>query len=193
MFDLLFLEGHSTMSLPYTDRRRLLEGLQLDGPSWSTPASHVGAGAEMLEFTRQQGLEGVIGKRVDSKYEAGKRSGAWIKVKNSQRIQLVIGGFTLGKDGRSGHIGAVVLGEPQADGTLRCAGKAGSGLTSALIDELEALLVPRATSPFGSGTVPAGTTFVEPVHRAEIEFTEWTASRTLRHPTFKALLRAGED
>jgi bifunctional non-homologous end joining protein LigD len=193
VFDLLFLEGHSTMSLPYTDRRRLLEGLQLDGPSWSTPASHVGAGAEMLEFTRQQGLEGVIGKRVDSKYEAGKRSGAWIKVKNSQRIQLVIGGFTLGKDGRSGHIGALVLGEPQADGTLRCAGKAGSGLTSALIDELEALLVPRATSPFGSGTVPAGTTFVEPVHRAEIEFTEWTASRTLRHPTFKALLRAGED
>ena len=86
-----------------------------------------------------------------------------------------------------------MLGEPQADGTLRCAGKAGSGLTGALIDELEALLVPRATSPFGSGTVPAGTTFVEPVHRAEIEFTEWTASRTLRHPTFKALLRAGED
>jgi bifunctional non-homologous end joining protein LigD len=193
VFDLLFLEGHSTMSLPYTDRRRLLEGLQLDGPSWSTPASHLGAGAEMLAFTRQQGLEGVIGKRVDSKYEAGRRSGAWVKVKNAQRTRLVIGGFTLGKDGRAGHIGAVVLGEPQADGTLRCAGKAGSGLTSAMIDELETLLQPRPTSPFGSGTVPAGTTFVEPVHRAEIEFTEWTASRTLRHPTFKALLRAGED
>ena len=58
VFDLLFLEGHSTMSLPYTDRRRLLEGLQLDGPSWSTPASHVGAGAEMLEFTRAAGPGG---------------------------------------------------------------------------------------------------------------------------------------
>jgi len=98
-----------------------------------------------------------------------------------------------GRDGRSGHIGAVVLGERLEDGTLRCAGKAGSGLTSALIDELEAALVRRPTSPFDSGSVPAGTTFVEPTHRAVIEFTEWTATRTLRHPTFKALLRAGED
>jgi bifunctional non-homologous end joining protein LigD len=193
VFDLLFLEGHSTMSLPYRDRRSLLEELGLDGPAWTTPASHVGAGREMLDFTRQRRLEGVIGKRTDSAYEAGKRTGAWIKVKNTQRVQLEIGGYTLGKDGRSGHIGAVVLGERLLDGTLRCAGKAGSGLTSDMIDELEALLEPRATSPFDSGTVPAGTTFVQPLHRAEIEFTEWTASRTLRHPTFKALLRAGED
>ncbi len=192
-FDLLFLEGRSTASLAYEDRRSLLEDLQLDGSSWTTPAAHVGAGREMLEFTRQRGLEGVIGKRLDSRYEAGRRTGAWIKVKNTQRVRLVIGGYTLGKDGRSGHIGAVVLGEQLDDGTLRCAGKAGSGLTGAMIDELEALLVRRDSSPFDSGTVPAGTTFVEPVHGAEIEFTEWTASRTLRHPTFKALVRAGED
>jgi bifunctional non-homologous end joining protein LigD len=193
VFDLLFFEGHSTAALSYEDRRTLLEDLELEGASWATPASHVGAGREMLDFTLQQGMEGVIGKRVDSRYEPGRRTGAWIKVKNTQRVRLAIGGFTLGKDGRSGHIGAVVLGERQPDGTLRCAGKAGSGLTSDLIDELEALLQSRETSPFDSGTVPAGTTFVEPVHDAEIEFTEWTASRTLRHPTFKALLRAGKD
>ncbi len=192
-FDLLFLEGRSTTSLPYEARRSLLEDLELGGPSWTTPAAHVGAGREMLEFTRERGLEGVIGKRLDAPYEAGRRSGAWIKVKNTQRVRLQIGGYTLGRDGRSGHIGAVVLGERQDDGTLRCAGKAGSGLTSDLIDELEALLQSRETSPFDSGTVPAGTTFVEPVHAADIEFTEWTASRTLRHPTFKALVRAGED
>jgi bifunctional non-homologous end joining protein LigD len=193
LFDVLFLEGHSTMSLPYRDRRSLLEDLDIDGPAWTTPAAHVGAGREMLDFTLQRGMEGVIGKRTDSTYEAGRRTGAWIKVKHTQRVELAIGGYTLGKDGRSGHIGAVVLGERLHDGTLHCAGKAGSGLTSDLIDELESLLVPRAVSPFDSGTVPAGTTFVEPVHRAQIEFTEWTASRTLRHPTFKALLRAGED
>lgn len=192
-FDLLFLDGRSAMSLPYSDRRRLLEGLQLDGPSWATPASHVGAGEAMLEFTRAHGLEGVVGKRTDSRYEPGRRSGAWVKVKNARRVTLEIGGYTLGKDGRSGHIGAVVLGERREDGTLRCAGKAGSGLTSALIDELEATLERRDTSPFDSGTVPAGTIFVQPVLRAEIEFTEWTASGTLRHPTFKALVRAGED
>ena len=193
VFDLLFLEGHNTMSLPYRDRRSLLEDLQLDGPSWTTPAAHVGAGREMLEFTRQRRLEGVIGKRLDARYQPGKRTGAWIKVKNAQRVRLVIGGYTLGRDGRSGHIGALVLGQRDPDGTLRCAGKAGSGLTGAMIDELETLLSRRASSPFDSGTVPAGTTFVDPVHEAEIEFTEWTASRTLRHPTFKALLRAGEE
>jgi bifunctional non-homologous end joining protein LigD len=193
IFDLLFLDGRSAMSLPYRDRRRLLEALELDGPHWGTPASHVGAGREMLEFTRQHEMEGVIAKRLDSRYEAGRRSDAWVKIKHARRITLEIGGFTLGRDGRTGHIGAVVVGERLEDGTLRCAGKAGSGLTSALIDALEAELVRRPTSPFGSGTIPAGTTFVEPTHRAVIEFTEWTAARTLRHPTFKALLRAGED
>jgi bifunctional non-homologous end joining protein LigD len=193
VFDLLFLDGRSAMSLPYRDRRRLLEALELDGPSWGTPASHVGAGAEMLEFTRQHELEGVVAKRLDSRYEAGRRSDAWVKIKHAQRVTLEIGGFTLGRDGRTGHIGAVVLGERLADGTLRCAGKAGSGLTSATIDQLEASLVRRPTSPFGSGSVPTGTTFVEPTHRAVIEFTEWTAAGTLRHPIFKALVEGGED
>jgi bifunctional non-homologous end joining protein LigD len=193
VFDLLFLDGRSAMSLPYRDRRRLLEALELDGPAWGTPASHVGTGREMLEFTREHGLEGVVAKRLDSRYEPGRRSDAWVKVKNARRLTLEIGGFTLGRDGRSGHIGAVVLGERLEDGSLRCAGKAGSGLTSAVIDELESVLVRRTSSPFDSGSVPVGTTFVEPEHRAVIEFTEWTAARTLRHPIFKALVRAGED
>jgi bifunctional non-homologous end joining protein LigD len=181
------------MSLPYSDRRRLLEALELDGASFGTPASHTGSGREMLEFTREHGLEGVVAKRLDSRYEAGRRSDAWLKIKHAQRLTLEIGGFTLGRDGRTGHIGAVVLGQRLDDGRLRCAGKAGSGLTSAVIDELEAVLVRRASSPFDSGSVPAGTTFVEPTHRAVIEFTEWTAAGTLRHPIFKALVRAGED
>ena len=70
-FDLLFLEGRSTTSLPYTTGARLLEGLSSTGRRWTTPAAHVGAGREMLEFTRQRGMEGVIGKRLDSTYEAG--------------------------------------------------------------------------------------------------------------------------
>jgi bifunctional non-homologous end joining protein LigD len=193
VFDLLFLDGRSAMSLPYRDRRRLLEALELDGPAWSTPASHVGAGEAMLEFTREHELEGVVAKRLDSRYEAGRRSEAWVKIKHAQRVTLEIGGFTLGRDGRTGHIGAVVVGERLHDGSLRCAGKAGSGLTSSLIDELEATLVRRPTSPFGSGSVPPGTTFVEPTHRAVIEFTEWTAAGTLRHPIFKALVQGGED
>jgi bifunctional non-homologous end joining protein LigD len=147
----------------------------------------------MLDFTRQHGMEGVVAKRLDSRYEPGRRSEAWLKIKHAQRITLEIGGFTLGRDGRTGHIGAVVLGERLGDGTLRCAGKAGSGLTSAVIDELEAVLVRRTTSPFDSGSVPTGTTFVEPTHRAVIEYTEWTTAGTLRHPIFKALVRAGED
>jgi bifunctional non-homologous end joining protein LigD len=192
-FDLLWLEGHSTMQLRYEERRRLLARLELDGPSWSTPANHVGDGAAFLEHARELGLEGVVAKRLDSRYEPGKRSGAWVKVKNPQTLRAVIGGFAYGEGGRSGRIGSVALGVEE-DGGLRYIGKAGSGIAGAVLDELEARLEPlrRPSSPFTAGSPPRGTVFVEPALGADVEFLEWTRAGTLRHPVFKAL-RVGDD
>ena len=150
-------------------------------------------GARCSSSRASASIEGVIGKRLDSTYEAGRRTGAWIKVKNTQRVRLVIGGYTLGKDGRSGHIGAVVLGERHRRRHPALRGQGRLGPHERADRQARGAAVERDTSPFDSGTIPAGTTFVEPVHGADIEFTEWTASRTLRHPTFKALVRAGED
>ncbi|MGE5597134.1 MAG: DNA polymerase ligase N-terminal domain-containing protein, partial [Hyphomicrobiales bacterium] len=79
LFDLLYLDGHSTMHLPYTERRKLIEALELAGPNWQTPPYHLD-GHALQEASRQQGLEGVVAKRLDSVYEPGRRSTNWVKV-----------------------------------------------------------------------------------------------------------------
>ena len=76
IFDLLWLEGHSLMELPYEERRGALAELGLSGPTWQTPANHVGNGAALLEASRAQGLEGIIAKRLDCPYMPGRRSRA---------------------------------------------------------------------------------------------------------------------
>ena len=76
IFDLLSLEGHPTLALPYRDRRKLLAELGLHGPSWRTPAHREGGGAALLDASKEQGLEGIVAKRLDSAYEPGRRSKA---------------------------------------------------------------------------------------------------------------------
>ena len=110
IFDLLYLDGHPTIELPYRQRRELLEGLRLKGPAWQVPAQRVGGGAELLAATAEQGLEGVIAKRLDSPYRPGERSGEWVKIKNVHRQEFVIGGWLPGKEGRSGQLGALLVG-----------------------------------------------------------------------------------
>ena len=80
VFDLLHLEGRSTMGLPYSDRRVLLEELELRGPHWLTPPVFRGDGAAVVAASREQGLEGVVAKRSDSPYSPGVRSPSWVKV-----------------------------------------------------------------------------------------------------------------
>jgi len=189
-FDLLYLDGHATTALAYRDRRALLEGLDLAGKHVATPAAHVGDGQAMLDASRAQGLEGIVGKRLAAPYEPGRRSGAWIKLRNPQRVECVIGGYTRGESGRSGRLGALVVGVREPDGGLRCAGKVGSGIAGAALDEIEAALEPLRTSqsPFTAGSVPRGAILVEPRLACIVEYTEWTSSRTLRHPVFKGLV-----
>ena len=80
LYDLAFLDGHRTIELPYRERRDLLEGLELEGGAWSTPSYHRGDGAPLLEAAAERGLAGLLAKQLDSRYEAGRRSPAWVKV-----------------------------------------------------------------------------------------------------------------
>ena len=75
IFDVLYLDGHSLMGLPYAERRERLEALNLSGPAWRVPGVHPGEGKRLLAATEAQGLEGVVAKRLDSRYEPGRRSG----------------------------------------------------------------------------------------------------------------------
>ena len=199
IFDLLYLDGHPTLALGYRERRELLEQLALSGPHWQTPAYHRGEGAALLAASWERGLEGIIAKRLDSPYEPGRRSSAWIKVKNRRVQDVVVGGWIEGEGARRGRVGALLAGvydvcaaEAEARGTprhLTYVGRVGSGYTEADLDRLAALLEPlaREESPFEGRRPPRGANFVEPRLVAEVEFAEWTQAGTLRAPTFKGL------
>jgi bifunctional non-homologous end joining protein LigD len=188
VFDVLWLAGQSIVGLPYTERRRLLERLKLHGPAWQVPAHHVGDGAAMLAASRERGLEGVLAKRLDSLYEPGRRSRSWVKVKNVRRQEFVVGGWLEGTRNREGRIGALLVGYYE-DGALRFAGKVGTGYTDRTLEELAATLSPlhRDTSPFADKVPYKQAHWVDPALVAEVEFTEWTAGGTLRHPSYKGL------
>jgi bifunctional non-homologous end joining protein LigD len=191
-FDLLFLDGHSLMGLPYEERRARLDELGLDGPAWRTPRSHPGAGRALLEASAEQGLEGVVAKRLDSAYEPGSRSGTWIKVKNKRREELVIGGWLPGEGKREASIGALLVGRNDEDGILHYAGRVGTGFKERDLGELQAKLEPlrRDASPFhGKPSPPKGALFVEPELACVVEFTEWTNEGILRHPAYKGLVK----
>ena len=193
VFDLLYLDGEDLTCEPYTRRRELLEGLELSGEHWQTPSYAIGHAKELLAASKEQGLEGVMLKRADSTYVPGKRTGAWLKVKNVSRQEMVIGGWTPGEGRRKKHLGALLVGYFEQDGgkrVLRYAGKVGTGFTTPELTALAARLAPleRKTSPFGAGPKPPkASTFVEPRLVAEIEFREMTSEGLLRHPAYKGL------
>lgn len=189
VFDLLWLDGHSLMGLPYEQRRARLAELKLDGDHWRTPAQQVGDGEALLAATREQGLEGIVAKRLDSTYAPGRRDAGWLKIKNSRRQELVIGGWTEGKGARRGRFGALELGVHDDRGELRYAGKVGTGFSEAELDRLMGLMKPlaRRTSPFGGRQPERGTHFLRPELVAEVEFSEWTRDGRLRQASYRGL------
>jgi bifunctional non-homologous end joining protein LigD len=189
IFDVLYLDGHSLMELPYRERRERLESLALSGPAWRVPAVHPGEGKLLLDATARQGLEGIVAKRLDSHYETGRRSGNWLKVKHTLRQELVIGGWMPGEGRRTSRIGALLMGYYE-NGELCYAGRVGTGFTERTLDDLAMRLAPlrRDRSPFDRGPrLPREAVFVEPRLVAEIELREWTADRIMRAPSFKGL------
>ena len=188
LFDLMWQDGHSAFERPYTERRRMLEALKLTGDSWQTPPYEKGGGQVMLEASAKAGLEGIMAKKLDSKYEPGLRSGAWVKIKNHSRQELVIGGWLEGEGRRRGYPGALLVGYYDK-GKFVYAGKVGTGFTDAMLDKLLALMKPleQASSPFDVGSPPKKAHFIKPKLVGEFEFVEWTKSGQLRAPTFKGL------
>lgn len=188
VFDLLWQDGHSLLTQKYIERRRALGQLKLAGDSWQTPPFEEGGGQAMLDASAKAGLEGVTAKKLDSQYEPGRRSGAWVKIKNRNRQELVIGGWLEGEGKRRGYPGALLVGYYD-NGKLVYAGKVGTGFTDAMLERLAALMKPLSQdkSPFDVGSPPRAAHYVKPKLVAEFEFVEWTRSGNLRAPAFKGL------
>lgn len=190
-FDLLHFNGESLLELPYSERRKRLEGLKLNGPAWQTPAAFTGTGAEAVRTSQELGLEGVMAKRLTSVYRPGKRTRDWVKVKNVRTQEVVIGGWTPGKGTRSGTIGALLLGLPTEDG-LAYIGKVGTGFTQRILDDLAPRLarLERKTAPFAPPVAKAEARdahWVTPKLVGEVAFAEWTDELRLRHPAWRGL------
>jgi len=191
-FDLVYLEGRSLLAEPYDERRRLLESLELAGDTFATPPSfHTRSGAEVLGAARDGGLEGVVAKRRASPYRPGSRGGDWVKIKHFATQEVVIGGWTDGKGGRAGSLGALLLGVPGPDG-LSYVGKVGTGFDDASRRQLLEELAPLRSdeSPFTTRlgvSVGAPIHFVRPELVGEVRYGEWTRDGHLRHPSWRGL------
>ncbi|HEY7013253.1 MAG TPA: non-homologous end-joining DNA ligase [Streptosporangiaceae bacterium] len=191
-FDLLFLDGQPLLDQPYTERRALLEQLELNGRHWQTPPSFTdAAGADVLEVSKQHGLEGVVAKRLKSRYDPGKRTSAWRKIKNVRRQEAVVGGWKPGAGNRAGQIGSLLIGV-QGEGGLQYSGHVGTGFTQGALAMLGEKLAPlrRATSPFATPIPPEharAAVWAEPVLVVEVEFGLWTNEGRMRAASYKGL------
>jgi bifunctional non-homologous end joining protein LigD len=201
-FDLLQLNGKDFQRQPLTVRKATLEKL-LRNPTDSVrfSASLEGDVKNLLEQARKLGLEGLIGKRKDSLYEAGQRTGSWIKLKITLEQEFVIGGFTNPQGSRK-HFGALLVGYFER-GKFLFAGKVGTGFNEtslrALYRELEKIRIPNC--PFANLPEPKGSRYspgltasemrkchwVRPKLVAQIRYTEWTRDNKLRHPVYLGL------
>ncbi|MFI7504987.1 ATP-dependent DNA ligase [Streptomyces sp. NPDC049687] len=189
LFDVLHLEGRSLLRLPYAERRALLEALGLEGPFWSTPGALVGHGREALEATRAHGLEGLVCKRLDSVYEPGVRSRAWIKIRNMRTADVLIGGWSPGRGWLTGLPGAVLVGQRTGAGQLRYVGSVGTGWSEAERTELTALLRTVATDvcPFDAVPPVSGAHWAVPRLVGEVRYSTRTRAGLLRQPSWLRL------
>ena len=189
-FDILTLDGRSLLRVKYADRRRLLETFAT-GTDLVVPALLDGDGPQALAYSRKRKWEGVVAKKWDSIYQPGRRSATWIKDKNWNTQEVVIGGWRKGEGGRSSGIGALLCGIPDG-GALRFIGRVGTGFTEKDLAKLKNDLAPLQTgeSPF----LPAlprqetvGVTYVRPELVGEVRYGELTSDGRLRHASWRGL------
>jgi bifunctional non-homologous end joining protein LigD len=193
VFDVLEVEGEPLLDLPLVQRRERLQQL-LDRRKADIQISETFEdGAGLFAVAEKQGYEGVVAKRPDSRYEPGRRTSQWLKVKTHNRQEFVIVGYTRGQGRREGRFGSLVLGTYEG-GELRYVGNVGTGFGDAEIDRLLKLLKPleRPDSPFAEPPkmpkVRKGdVAWVEPKLVAEVEFVEWTHDKHLRAPSYQGL------
>jgi bifunctional non-homologous end joining protein LigD len=187
VFDLLYFAGLDLRRAPYRDRHRYLAQCVLPSPSLQLVVAQED-GVALHAAALASGLEGVIGKRKDSRYESGKRSKDWLKIKPTQTADFVIGGYTKGKGSREA-LGSLLVGYFER-GKLKYASHVGSGFDDRTLarvrKKLDALKI--AKCPFDEKpAVNAPVTWVEPALVAELKFQEWTGDGSLRAPVFLRL------
>jgi DNA ligase D-like protein (predicted ligase) len=190
LFDIMFAGGTDVRERPLRERKELLRGQLSFADPLRFTEYRTGDGVAYWKQACQDGWEGIIAKRADAPYRAG-RSRDWLKFKCVAGQEFVIGGYTDPRGSRAGF-GALLLGYYDADGRLVYAGKVGTGFDQRTLDDLhdELVSLEREDPPFQRGKLPrSGVHWVEPRLVAQVGFSEWTTDGMLRHPRFQGLRR----
>ena len=201
-FDLLQLNGHDLKKLPLSQRKSKLQRLLKDSSDVIRYSASLSSdAASLLEKVRHLGLEGLIGKRTDSVYEPGRRSGSWVKLKLFCEQEFIIGGYT-DPEGARAHFGSIIVGYYEGD-QLMFAGNVGSGFNAALLRKLHSMFkkIARDSCPFANLPVSRASKWgqsltasemkrchwLEPQIVCQVKFSEWTRDDRLRQPVFLGL------
>lgn len=193
LFDVLYLDGHSTLSLPYQRRREMLEELTIFGDRWRVAPAVMGEGDSVLSAARAHQMEGVVAKRLDSVYEPGRRSPHWLKIKIIQRQEFVVGGWrTMHESPRT--LGALLLGYHGEDGKLHYAGMLGTGFTQKTVADMEKRLAKKTSdkNPFvekipGACRGACEVRYVKPEIVVEAEYRRWPKEGMVQQASFKGV------
>lgn len=188
VFDLLWLDGEDLGKKPLRERQRLLDEVLTPMGAIRRSEQFIGTGKALFEAAKEQGIEGIVAKRLDAPYTRG-RSAAWVKIKAFRTMECVVGGWTEGEGGRSKTLGALLLGIYR-DGKLIPVGHVGTGFDERTLKELQAILKEREspTMPFATEPrVNSPAHWCVPELVCEVQYAEMTREGTLRHPSYRGL------
>jgi bifunctional non-homologous end joining protein LigD len=187
VFDLIHLDGSSLLEVPLEERKRLLRRVVRPHPLVHYASHVVGEGEAFMRAAAERGLEGIVAKRRASRYEPGRRSRDWLKIKLRREQELVVAGWLPGQ-GSHADLGSLIV-AVNADGRLRHAGQVGSGISDVMRRHLLEAMQPlvRETSPLDPAPRLPGARWVEPRIVIRAEFAEWTTDGLLRQAAFKGI------
>jgi len=188
VFDILWYNGKNLTGLPLIERKTILQNLVPQSDAIIFSDHIIGKGKEFFKLALKKGLEGVMAKDMQSEYYLDHRSKSWLKIKNTQKLEAIICGFTEPRKSRK-HFGAIILGKYNGS-KLEYIGHSGSGFTEKTLKELHQKLQPLIIKKPPFDTVPKTNmpvTWVKPQLVCEVTYTEWTQDRVLRHPIFLGL------
>ena len=188
VFDVLWVDGLDVRKRPLRERQRLLDEIVTPMGAIKRSEQFIGTGRALYAAAKEQGIEGVVAKRLDAPYSSS-RSAAWVKIKAFRSMECVIGGWTEGQGGRTNALGALLIGVYR-DGKLSPLGHVGSGFDERTLKELLATLRDRESprSPFAvEPRVNQPAHWCLPELVCEVQYAELTRDGTLRHPTYRGL------
>ena len=190
VFDILWLDGRNLCPDPLTERRRVLHEVVTQAGPIAFALSVDGNGKEFFQAAKNLGIEGIIGKKLDSIYEPGRRSKHWRKIKAMKTLDCVVLGWTPGSGSRSHTFGALLVGAYD-DGALRWIGQVGTGFSGQLLADLQRRLesIEVADPPISDPALKAvkGARWVRPELVCEVTYLEITSGGKLRAPSFRGL------